>query len=75
MLGSKVGDAKLVEISESGVVLQGPHGRRVLALFPEVGLKQKPPATTPDNKDVKRAAKNPLSARKADEQAAQEEGK
>jgi MSHA biogenesis protein MshK len=75
VLGSKVGDAKLVEISESSVVLQGPQGRRVLALFPEVGLKQKPPATTPDSIDVKRAAKKPLPARKADEPAAPKEGK
>lgn len=46
-LGAKVGGAKLVEVSESGVVLQGAQGRQVLALFPGVWLKAKaavPPA-------------------------------
>ena len=39
-LGAKQGDAKLVEVSESGVILQGPQGRRVLALFPGVDMKK-----------------------------------
>lgn len=40
-LGAKIGGAKLVEVSESGVVLQGVRGRRVLALFPGVRLKMR----------------------------------
>lgn len=47
VLGEKVGGSKLVEVSESGVVLQGARGRQALALFPGVWLKAKaavPPA-------------------------------
>ncbi len=39
-LGDKVGDARLVEVHESSVVLQGPHGRRVMELFPGVNMKK-----------------------------------
>ncbi len=38
-LGGKVGDARLVEIGESSVVLQNAQGRRVLELFPKVNIK------------------------------------
>ncbi len=41
-LGEKYGDARLIEVSERGVVLQGKQGRRVLALFPGVQLQTKP---------------------------------
>ena len=37
-LGEVIGKAKLVEVSESGVVLQDTRSRRVLALFPGVNL-------------------------------------
>ena len=37
-LGETIGRAKLVEVSESGVVLQNARGKRVLALFPGVNL-------------------------------------
>jgi MSHA biogenesis protein MshK len=40
-LGAYHGDAKLIEVSESGVVLQGSQGRQVLALFPGVEIKKK----------------------------------
>jgi hypothetical protein len=39
LLGAKYGNEKLVEVSESGVVLQGDHGRRSLRLFPAVDIK------------------------------------
>ncbi|MBI5658366.1 MAG: hypothetical protein HZC43_02185 [Nitrosomonadales bacterium] len=79
-LGAKLGDAKLVEVNESGVVLQGPQGRRALALFPGVELKKKaapPERKNPErkNKNAKRAAKDSPPARKADQHAAPKEGK
>ena len=83
-LGAKLGDAKLVEVSESGVVLQGPQGRQVLAMFPGVELKKKavvPPEQK--NKNAKpvlnnvegRAAEDSRHTRKADEHAASKEKK
>lgn len=39
-LGANHGDAKLIEISESGVVLQEAQGRRYLPLFPGVNMKK-----------------------------------
>lgn len=74
-LGGKLGDSKLVEISESSVVLQGPQGRRTLALFPEVGLTKKPPELGHKNKPAGPAAKKYPPARKADKAAAPEEKK
>lgn len=44
-LGAKVGSARLVEVSESGVVLQSERGRKELALFPGVWLKMKASAS------------------------------
>lgn len=40
-LGAKHGDVRLIEVSESGVVLEGLQGRQVLALFPSVEIKKK----------------------------------
>lgn len=39
-LGGKVGDATLVEVRESSVVLQSAQGKRVLELFPGVRIKK-----------------------------------
>lgn len=36
LLGEKVGEAKLVEINETCVVLMGAQGRQVLQMFPSV---------------------------------------
>lgn len=52
-LGAKYGEAKLVEVSESGVALQGVQGRQVLTLFPGVEIKKK---ESPRENDVKHAA-------------------
>jgi hypothetical protein len=38
LLGAKHGNEKLVEVTERGVVLQGEHGQRTMALFPTVGM-------------------------------------
>ncbi|MDO8464487.1 MAG: hypothetical protein Q7S46_04435 [Gallionella sp.] len=40
-LRDKHGDATLIEVTESGVVLQGAQGRQVLTLFPGVKVMQK----------------------------------
>ena len=44
-LGAKIGGAKLIEVNEGGVVLQGIRGKRMLALFPGVSLKMKTDST------------------------------
>lgn len=36
-LGAKVGEAKLVQIGDDSVILQGPAGKEVLKLTPNVG--------------------------------------
>ena len=40
-VGEKYGNAKLIEVTERGVVLQGTRGKQVLALFPDVHFKIK----------------------------------
>ena len=37
-LGGRFGSSRLVEVSESGIVLEGAQGRRTMALFPGVDL-------------------------------------
>lgn len=39
-LGGKIGDATLMEVRESSVVLQGPEGKVVMELFPGVHLNK-----------------------------------
>lgn len=46
-LGQSYGDAKLVEINESSVVLVSSQGRRELRLFPAVNITQKGEKLTP----------------------------
>lgn len=82
-LGEKLGDVRLVEVSASGVVLEGAQGRQVLALFPGVDLKQntggeqkqkiEPPAE--QAKSVKRTKKKSLPSNEAAGQAASKERK
>ena len=52
-LGAKLGDARLVGISESVAVLERAQGRQVLALFPGVEINRKQPS---NSKDMKRAS-------------------
>lgn len=44
-LGGKLGEARLVKLSETEAVLQGPQGREVLRLTPAAGKKA--PAAVP----------------------------
>lgn len=60
-LGAQHGDAKLVEVSESGVILLGPQGRQVLALFPGVEIKRKKP---PKENDMKHAIRKKKPVKK-----------
>ena len=39
-LGGKVGDARLVEVNEGSVVLQGTRGKQVMTLFPRVKMSR-----------------------------------
>jgi len=41
-LGGKYDGAKLIEVAEDRVVLQGAHGRQVMTLFPDVKMTGKP---------------------------------
>ncbi len=59
-LGAKIGGAKLIEVNEGGVVLQGNRGKRMLALFPGVNLKMKTDNTAQSGQ------KNIKSANEAD---------
>ena len=65
-LRGKHGDATLIEVSESGVVLQGAQGRQVLTLFPNVKIMQKVIQATPkmSEKEGGLAQKTELKARK-----------
>ena len=65
-LGGKHGGATLIEVSETGVVLQGAQGRQVLTLFPDVKMMQKKIQAAP-NLSVKEggvAQKAKLKSRK-----------
>jgi MSHA biogenesis protein MshK len=45
-LGKRHGDARLIEVNEGSVVLQGTQGRQVLTLFPNVNISKKEIAAT-----------------------------
>ena len=65
-LRGKHGDATLIEVTESGVVLQGAQGRQVLTLFPGVRMMQKEIQATPrlPVEEGEVAQKTKLEARK-----------
>lgn len=61
-LGAMHGDARLVEVRENGVTLQGAEGRQVLALFPDVEIRKNavlPPGE--NNIKKKKPVKKPVS--------------
>ena len=77
-LGAKYGNARLVEVSERGVVLEGKQGKQTLALFPGVQLKLKGAAAPTQNAIVKPARQKitkDKSANKAVKPATPEEEK
>lgn len=61
-LGKKHGDAKLIEVNEGSVVLQGAQGRQVLSLFPGVKISRNDvdldiPLVKPKKSAIKRKKK------------------
>ncbi len=72
-LGERVGNSRLVEVSESGIVLEGAQGRRTMALFPGVELVSRTEATPESGALLKPPAKNSPPAPKAGKPAASEE--
>lgn len=40
-LGGKYGDVRLIEVSDTGVILQGARGKQVMTLFPGVSISKK----------------------------------
>ncbi len=57
-LGGKYGDAKLTEVNEGYVVLQGMHGRQVLSMFPDIKITgKKVPAKLPSRTESGQAGK------------------
>lgn len=65
-LRGKHGDATLIEVTESGVILQGAQGRQVLTLFPGVKIMQKEIQAAPklSVEEGEVAQKTKLEARK-----------
>lgn len=56
-VGGRVGDARLVSLTESSATLQGPSGKEVLHLTPAVEIKPvKPPVTLTPKKKVRHKA-------------------
>ena len=53
--GGKYGDARLIRVNESSVVLRGPQGKQVLRLFPGVEIR----------KDKAQALHKPLAVRQS----------
>lgn len=74
-LGAKHGDVRLIEVSESGVVLEGSQGRQVLALFPGVEIKKKNVAVLPEVHKVKRAARKEKPVDQSTSEAGKKEKK
>ncbi|MBI3903722.1 MAG: hypothetical protein HY306_12405 [Nitrosomonadales bacterium] len=60
--GEMTGDARLIEVNENGVVLQGVHGRQVLPLFPGVEISKKKSAA--QNEAAPAAGKKPAGKTK-----------
>lgn len=47
-LGGKYGDVRLIEVSDTGVILQGARGKKqVMTLFPDVSIEKKEGNTGP----------------------------
>lgn len=52
-LGGKVGDFRLIEVNEGGVVLQGTKGLEVLTLFPNIKVNRKPAMSSAKEQSVR----------------------
>ncbi len=61
VLGGKVGEARLVSLTESEAVLQGPNGREILRMTP--GIEKKMTLTRKTERGPKRSAGKKTSAK------------
>lgn len=73
-LGGKSGDDRLIEVTESRVVLQGTKGRQVLSLFPNVEINKKA-VVLPMENDVISPDRKKAPAAKPDRRAGKKEEK
>lgn len=71
-LGGRFGNSRLVEVNESGIILEGAQGRRIMALFPGVELVSRA-AAIPEAGTLKPPVKNSQPAPKTGNPAASEE--
>lgn len=71
-LGEKYGDARLVEVSERGVVLRGKQGKQVMQLFPGVEMKKR---VAPRSLSAKPVSASKAAGQKAAASAVPREGK
>jgi len=60
-LGAKHGNARLIEVNEGSVVLQGAQTRRVLTLFPDVKMKQRKAFVRAPEREIKTKKASPES--------------
>lgn len=60
-LGKRHGEARLIEVNEGGVVLQGAQGRQVLTLFPDVKIMKKENNVKPQSPASKVQAGKPTN--------------
>lgn len=56
-LGGKLGEARLVGLTETTVVLDGPNGRETLRLIQEVSRKDHLPAAAKQNKSTRKSVR------------------
>ena len=73
-LGGEAGDVRLIEVNESGVVLQGAKGREVLTLFPNVKINKKAVLPLMED-DVKSSVRKDVLVDKAHSPAGKKEEK
>ena len=71
-LGEKIGDARLVSVTEHEVVLRGKHGKQVMTMFPGVTMR---PKTVPKSLVARPLATEEKSEQKAAADDLPQEGK
>lgn len=74
-LGGKHGDARLIEVNEDGVVLQGAQGRQVMTLFPGIKMTAREEVKPQSPAEKAQPAKHKKRLKQKDEGVANKEGK
>lgn len=72
-LGAKHGNAKLIEVNEGSVMLQGAQGRKVLTLFPDVKIIRKSPPHKESQAEQPSSASKVLSGKQETKSTAHSE--